>query len=213
MARKQTATEIQVTFRHIDGAITEKTREYVQNRLRRIVGTLPNLRLATAAVTYEATGPTETKYVVQTTLTADRTVLRVEEKGSDPFSAIDRTHDPLARRIRDWKDRVYYRRRHQAAMLKEPLAVEDEMLPAEVEENESSIVRLKSHETKPMFPEDAVEQVERSGPRLLLFPERRGQPSQRSLPSEGGWLRTDRAGAERRNGRDARGRRGVVDRG
>lgn len=160
MARKQTATEIQVTFRHIDGAITEKTREYVQKRLRRIVGTLPNLRLATAAVTYEATGQTETKYVVQTTLTADRTVLRVEEKGSDPFSAIDRTHDPLDRRIRDWKDRVYYRRRHQAAMLKEPLAVEDEMLPAEVEENESSIVRLKSHETKPMFPEDAVEQVE-----------------------------------------------------
>lgn len=158
MARKQTAPEIQVTFRHVEGAITEKTKQYIQKRLNRVIGTLPNVRSARAEVTYEATSPAEMRYVVQTTLAADKTVLRVEENGPDPFSAIDRTHDPLARRIRDWKDRVYYRRRQQGAVHKEALTIEEEAPP--VEEDDGSIVRLKSHETKPMFPEDAVEQME-----------------------------------------------------
>ena len=123
MARYSATHPVEVSFRHMDVPTTERTRAYAQKKLGRTVAALPNLLSAHALISFEPTGRSENRYLVQLSLTADKSVLRAETHGPDMLSAIDRVNDLIGRRIRDWKGRVYYRRRRQGAAHKESLVV------------------------------------------------------------------------------------------
>jgi len=165
MANKATPVGIEVTFRHIEG--TELVKDYILRRLNKVVRSLPNLRSASVEVTFEHTRPIEQRYVVQVTLAANGTALRVEDRGPEANSTVDSVHDLLERRIADWKGKVYFERRHQAAAYQEKVILEAGALPPE--DRTGLIVRVKSHETKPMSPEDAVEQMELLGHDFFFF--------------------------------------------
>jgi len=159
------APEIKVTFRHTDSepAVTA----YVLKRLSKDIYLVPNLMSASVEVTFEHTRPVEQRCVVQITLMAGGTMLRVEDRGPSANAAIDTARNVMERRIRDWKERVYYQRRQDAADLKEEQLMEATQLPPK--DKSDLIVRRKSHETKPMFPEDAAEQMELLGHGFYFF--------------------------------------------
>jgi len=165
MAIQDQPAEIEVTVRGVEGdtAITA----YAQQRLERIIRSLPNLRSARVEVVFEHTRPVDQRYDVQVTLAANGTQIRVEDRGRQPNATIDRVHDLLERRIRDWKGRVYYSRRRERAAYKEAVATETaRLLP---EDKSALIVRVKGHETKPMSPEEAVEAMELLGHDFFFF--------------------------------------------
>ena len=156
---------IEVTLRHIESAPIIK--KYAQDKLDKVIHSLPNLRSASVEITFEHTRPAGKQYVVQVTLAANGTLLRAEDQGPSPQAAIDSVHDLLERRIRDWKGRVYFQRRRESAAYRE--AVETEATRRRPEDQTSRIVRMKSHDVKPMFPEDAIEQMELLGHDFLFF--------------------------------------------
>ena len=165
MVRDTTPVGIEVTLRNIEfgGAVEE----YVLKRLGRIVYSLPNLRAASVVVTFEGTRPADEQFVVQVTLAANGTLIRAEDRGPTTYAAIDSVHDLLDRRIRDWKGRVYYQHRREAAAYQE--AVKTEATRLRPEDQTGRIVRKKSHEIKPMFPEDAIDQMELLGHDFYFF--------------------------------------------
>ena len=165
MSTDPAEVDIEFTFRHVDSAAAVK--EYALKRLGKTIRSLPNLRTASVEITFENTRPVEDRNVVQVTLAVKRTVLRVEDAGPDVRTAIDSVHDRLERRVRDWKGRVYFTRRQKAASHKQTVQMEATRLPPE--DKTGLIERVKSYETKPMFPEDAVEQMELLGHDFFLF--------------------------------------------
>jgi hypothetical protein len=77
------------------------------------------------------------------------------------------TYDVLKRRFRDWKGLVYHERRREGTAQKEAELTEATKLPPE--DKGDLIVRKKSHEIKPMFVEDAIEQMEMLGHDFFFF--------------------------------------------
>lgn len=168
MAKETTPVEINVTVRRIDAP--GPIREYVHKKLARMLRGLPNLRSVEVEVTLEHTRPADQRYVVQVTLRADGTLLRAEDRGPDVRAAVDAVHDRLDRRIRDWKGRVYFTKRRERAAYKRAQAAEGQAPePQEGAASTDGIVRMKSFEIKPMFPEDAVEQMELLGHDFFFF--------------------------------------------
>ncbi len=165
MTSSTTPVEIEVTLRHIESEPIIK--KYAVDKLDRVVHSLPNLRSALVEITFEHTRPAGKQYVVQVTLAANGTLLRAEDRGPSPHAAVDSVHDMLERRIRDWKGRVYFQRRRESAAYQE--AVETEATRRRPEDQIDRIVRVKSYEMKPMFPEDAIEQMELLGHDFFFF--------------------------------------------
>ena len=165
MSLNETPVDINVSFRHIQSS--DSVKEYVLKRLSATINSLPNLRAAYVEITFEQTRPADSRYVVEVTLTADGTSLRGEERGRDAYSTIDSVHDTLERRIRDWKGRVYLERHREGSAFKDTTELEATALPPE--DKGDLIMRMKSHETKPLFPEDAIEQMELLGHDFFFF--------------------------------------------
>jgi putative sigma-54 modulation protein len=166
MGHKAKTVDIDITLRHMNGD-GAAVKEYVSGKLGGVVSSLPTVQNAAVKITYEPKHPRHQQYVVQATLQGKGTLMRAEETGGDPRATIDSVRDVLERRIRDWKGRLYFQGRRESAALKGTSIAQ---LPLEVEmEPVGEIVRTKSHETKPMFPEDAIEQMELLGHDFFLF--------------------------------------------
>lgn len=156
---------VEVTFRNMEPE--NRVKDYIDHKLGEPIRSIPNLRWASVEVSFEDTKAAEQRYVVQVTLAANGAQLRAEDRGPDPLPAIDRTHDLLQRRIRDWKGHVYFDKRQQAAEYKEMLEMEAASLPPE--DKSDLIVRVKGHEVEPMAPEDAAVQMELLGHDFFFF--------------------------------------------
>ena len=168
MARKAEPIDIDITLRHMNGS-GASVKQYVTSKLTGVVSALPTVQQAAVEITYESKRPRHRQYVVQATLKGKGVVLRAEERGPDPRSTIDDVRDVLERRVRDWKGRLYFQGRRETAAMKEATAsraleLEDAGTPPVAE-----IIRTKSHDTKPMFPEDAIEQMELLDHDFFLF--------------------------------------------
>jgi len=167
MDTQQTSIDIKFTFRHVQDE--EKVKEYGLKRLNRPISSLSGLRSASVEIDFEHTRPADQRYKVQVTVALDGSVLRVEDRGRYANQAIDRVHDLLQRRIRNWKGKVYFESRRQVAAYqeKEATTMEDaRLLP---EDRSGLILRRKIHATKPMFPEDAVGEMDLLGHDFFFF--------------------------------------------
>ncbi len=167
MARPQTTAppEIVVTLRHMDQP--GNVREFALKRLSKTIESLPNLREANVEVTYEHTRPVASRYIVQVTLNSAGLILRVEDRGPNALDAIDKVHDLLKRRIKDWKGRAYYERRRVGVAYRE--AREPEAARPSPAAAPEGIMRVKVHEIKPMLPDEAIGQMEMLGHDFFFF--------------------------------------------
>jgi putative sigma-54 modulation protein len=159
------AVDIEVSFRKGDNVL--QVREYALKRLSKVINSLPNLVKASVEISVEQAGSADRRCAVQATLSAKGTLLRAEDHGPDAMSAIDSVHDVLARRIRDRKRRLYQAKRKKAARHKDAVGMETaRTLP---DESPDLVTRIKSHETKPLFTEDAIEQMDLLGHDFFFF--------------------------------------------
>ena len=159
------STPLEITFRHMEA--NDGIKEYIRDKLDETIRSLPQLRRASIEITHEGTRSAEQRYVVEVTVAASGAQLRAEDRGPDPRAAIDLVQDLLQRRVRDWKGRIYYEKRQEGAAFKDAVATDRASLPPE--DKTGLIVRIKGHDVKPMFPEDAVEQMELLGHDFYFF--------------------------------------------
>lgn len=109
-------------------------------------------------------------YTVQVTLLADHgIILRAEENDRELYPAVEAVHDNLQRQIRRFKEKHYRRgklRRSAGEIIAAPLPE----LPDDAEQaEERQIIRAKDVTLRPMFSDEAIEQMELLGHSFFVF--------------------------------------------
>lgn len=108
---------------------------------------------------------------LELTIRRRRTLLRVEERNADLFTALDAAMDKMYHRIARYKGRRIDRR-HDGGVAEEDAELEQaEELPISSDEmpGEQRIVRVKNFTTVPMSTDEALEQMELLGHDFFVF--------------------------------------------
>ena len=174
--------EVVVRARNFD--VTDSLREYVDKKLRRISRHLPTTDLTSVEVelTREDTRNADHRVIAQATIVdINGVILRAEERGRTPNTAVDAVADTLDRRLKEYKGRVYRsaqaRKAGKVPSLSEleVAAVRgqgDQQPPAPEEAvlaPQGRLVRVKRFAMKPMTVEEAAFQMEMLGHDFFLF--------------------------------------------
>jgi ribosomal subunit interface protein len=117
---------------------------------------------------------------VQVTLTGDRgVILRAEEQSSDLYGAIDEVQSVLQRQIQRYKEKYWRRERQRRQTDKiaasEVAAVDVAAADDETTGREVEVIRTKQFTMRPMFTDDAIEQMELLGHSFFVFQDAENQ--------------------------------------
>lgn len=158
--------------------LSDRQKDYIQEKIGRLERYLEGIQHIQVVVRNEATrGATELLRVEVTIQAEHGMVVRAEEQNTDVSAAIDSVHDRLQRQITRHKGRNYRRGRParpaQLAPDHPPGYTEPEATEggadADDEEQEAHIVRTKSVRLKPMFSEEAIDEMELLGHSFFVF--------------------------------------------
>ncbi|MEW6230789.1 MAG: ribosome-associated translation inhibitor RaiA [Chloroflexota bacterium] len=141
--------------------VANGVREYVEKKLGKLDRHLDNITEVLVELSNERTRSAETRQVIQVTILANGRILRGEERSGDVYAAVDAVVDKMKNRIDRYKGRLYGG--------KGKLAMADVLEAIEIGEEESRIVRTKRFELKPMYAEEAIEQMELLGHDFYIF--------------------------------------------
>ncbi len=173
-----------ITFRNRNGRISERQQALIEDKLLRLSRYLDALSAAVVEVSHEARPNTPEAYRVQVTLYADRGVIvRADQRAPDLYTAVDEVSDILQRQIVRYKEKHWRRGklRHRSGELFAAELPEDGMHATAAEaapavtmlENENApvreIVRVKEFTLRPMFSDEAIEQMELLGHSFFVF--------------------------------------------
>ena len=162
--------ELTVKSRNIE--IPETVREYTQKKMDKLNHHLPNLREAEVIFSQEKTKTAGTRYVVQVTINSTGMILRGEESAPDTFTAINNVMTVLDRRIERYKGKLYGKGKGAAPAKIGELAADpaEQAVPAEETEAVGNrVVKVKRFSMKPMFVDEAAEQMELLGHDFFVF--------------------------------------------
>lgn len=157
--------------------VSERQREYIEQKLGKLERYMDEISGAAVEVTHELRRDAGEGYRVQVTLVGEHgIILRAEEFAADLFSAVDVVQSNLQRQIKRYKEKHWRRgklRRQGGKFIpSEPVVEEVADIPgtlAEGLEEEPQIVRMKEFQLKPMFSDEAVEQMELLGHNFFVF--------------------------------------------
>ncbi len=164
--------EIQIKNRN--GKVTERQRAYIEekiHKLERYLDGIGDVSVDLAKVQQRGVGEI---HIAQVTLQMPQgMILRAEERDPDLFAAVDALHDSLQRQITRYKDR-HFRRGKIRRQGGEVLAVGDDgSAPAQSSDGETNgapqLVRTKAFAYKPMYSDEAIEQMELLGHTFFVF--------------------------------------------
>jgi len=166
---------MEVVVKSRNGKVTQRQHEYIEEKLAKLERYIDQITKVTIEVAEEQRRNEGTIHRVQVTLFAARGVmLRAEERAADLNAAIDGVERTLRRQIERYKDK-YWRRgktRRQSGEVVDAL-VENGVIGSAAlddEDNETPrLVRTKEVYTKPMFSDEAVEQMELLGHSFFMF--------------------------------------------
>ena len=154
-----------------NGKVTEGQRAYIEGKLGKLERYLDRISKVTVEVSEEQRRNEGVIHRAQVTLVGEHGILlRAEQRAADMHAAIDEVHDTLQRQIKRYKDKHWHRgklRRHGGEIVS--LASEAEATALETEEHTPRIVRTKEFQVKPMFSDEAVEQMELLGHNFFVF--------------------------------------------
>jgi putative sigma-54 modulation protein len=142
---------------------------FVRRKTAKIDRYLPGVEEVRVEVTKQSAKEDAPKEL-ELTIRRRRTLLRVEERDADPFTALDAALDKMYHRIARYKGRRVDRRHGGVAAEDEELE-QAEALPIEEEGalGEQRVVRIKSFTTVPMSTDEAIEQMELLGHDFFVF--------------------------------------------
>lgn len=155
-----------------NGKVSERQRNYIQEKigkLTRYAGTIQSAKVEVATEQRDNQGEV---HRVQVTLVGEHgIILRAEKQGSDIFTATDQAQDVLKRQIERFKEKHWrrgkLRRKGEDFVEVEPVV---DALPDMTTANmHPRITRMKKFALKPMFSDEAVEQMELLGHNFFVF--------------------------------------------
>ncbi|MGB9722813.1 MAG: ribosome hibernation-promoting factor, HPF/YfiA family [Chloroflexia bacterium] len=153
--------------------MTPNLRAYVEKKVPRLARYLDDIAETKVEFSQKNTRSQGPQIVAQLTVTlTNGVILRAEEHSGDPYTSLDAVLDTMERQVARFKERYYQgrmrRRVGQPLSLSElPLATETP--PAEEEEEEPQIVKVKQFLVKPMFSDEAISQMELLGHDFFIF--------------------------------------------
>jgi len=155
-----------------NGKVSDRQRAYIEEKMNKLVRYLDQISKMTVEIGEEQRRSEGVVHRAQVTLVGEHGVLlRSEQRAADLFAAVDQVHDTLQRQIKRYKDKHWRRgklRRQNGETVEDtPQAAAD--AAAEAEDQHPRIVRTKEFEIKPMFSDEAVEQMELLGHNFFVF--------------------------------------------
>ncbi|EFO81301.1 sigma 54 modulation protein/ribosomal protein S30EA [Oscillochloris trichoides DG-6] len=165
-----------LTVKSRNGKITERQRQHIEEKLGKLGRYMDQITSATVEIRTEQQRQAGEVHRVQVTLTGDRgVILRAEEQASDLYGAIDEVQSVLQRQIQRYKEKYWRRERQRRqpdklAVVDMPaVAVEEPPPVEETERRDMEVIRTKKLTLRPMFVDDAIEQMELLGHSFFVF--------------------------------------------
>ncbi|MBI2863011.1 MAG: ribosome-associated translation inhibitor RaiA [Chloroflexi bacterium] len=153
--------------------IPDAAREYVERKIGKLDHYLEQLTQAEVEVAEEKTKSQGDRFVVQLTAVANGTILRAEERDADIRTAVDAVAHTMIQQIKRFKGKALRSgKRGPTIRAGGPGAPRQEAAREEEDEVEAEagvLVRVKRFPIKPMYPDEAVEQMELLGHDFFLF--------------------------------------------
>jgi putative sigma-54 modulation protein len=189
---------MEVTIRPKNFKLTSSIESQIRKRVDRLPRQLDNMQSAEVVLAQRHThlNAQRFEYVVQLTVHTPHNLIRSEVADPEILTAMDNVVNHLSRQIERYKGKLYHRHKgkpglgrgsadvvSKGAMAEVP-SVAEMAAPAQpattptkapspngaVEEDEAAnIVRVKRFHVKPMFPEEAIEQMELLGHTFYVF--------------------------------------------
>ncbi len=139
--------------------VTEAIKGYVEKRLGKLDKYLENSNEITANVLIKLRG---NEQVVEVTIPIKKIILRAEDSNKDLYAAIDLVVEKLERQIRKNKTRLHNRKKNEKL-------IEFNLDYIEEIDEDSSIIKRKKIDAKPMSEEEALLQMELLGHDFFAF--------------------------------------------
>lgn len=168
---------MELIIKNRNGRVSERQRSYIEQKLAKLERYLDMISQATVEVTEEQRRSSGTVHRVQVTLVGEHGILlRAEQEAPETHAAVDNVIDVLQRQIRRYKDKHWRRGRlrRQGGEIVDVGAESERAAAAQEEEAVASnhtprIVRTKEFQIKPMYSDEAVEQMELLGHNFFVF--------------------------------------------
>ena len=147
--------------------VSQALRDYVGKKVERLGHHLERILETKVELSREHARSQKDRYAAQVTISTNHTILRAEERGEDLREVIDQAMDAIDRRIDRYKGKLYHRNKRINAE-KETIELGEEV-PASEDPDQGIVVRHKRFLAKPMYPEEAAEQMELLGHGFYAF--------------------------------------------
>ncbi len=157
-----------------NGKISERQRQHIEQKLSRLDRYLDRIAQVTVEHMEEMRRNEGNVHRVQVTVVGDHGVLvRAERRAPELYAAIDEVYDTLQRQIERYKDKHWRRGklRRQGGQIVEALPElnASSLADEQDEDQRPRIVRTKEFQVKPMYSDEAVEQMELLGHDFFVF--------------------------------------------
>jgi putative sigma-54 modulation protein len=168
--REEQPMELIVKSRN--GKVSERQRAYIEEKLNKLGRYLDQISKLTVEIAEEQHRNEGIVHRAQVTLVGEHGILlRAEQRAADLYSAVDVVHDNLQRQIKRYKDKHWRRGklRRQGGEIVESAPEGLTNATDDTEDQRPRIVRTKEFQVKPMFSDEAVEQMELLGHDFFVF--------------------------------------------
>ncbi|MBP1467145.1 ribosome-associated translation inhibitor RaiA [Candidatus Chloroploca sp. M-50] len=166
---------MELTVKSRSGKITERQHRHIEEKLSKLGRYMGAITSATVEVHTEQHRNAGEVSRVQVTLVGEHgVILRAEEEASDLYTAVDKVQQVLQRQIKRYKEK-YWRRERTRQPSVFPSELEADILVAELDTDQDDVppqhevIRTKQLTLRPMFTDDAIEQMELLGHNFFVF--------------------------------------------
>jgi ribosomal subunit interface protein len=169
---------MELTVKSRNGKVTERQRHHIEEKLSKLERYMDGITSATVEVHTEQQRGAGEVHRVQVTLVGGHGVyLRAEEGAPELYAAVDAVEEVLERQIKRYKEKYWRRTRGRKGgrdlevEATPAVAVAEPELDAATDEEypEERIIRTKTFTLRPMFVDDAIEQMELLGHTFFVF--------------------------------------------
>ncbi len=169
---------MQMEIRGKNVKVSEERRQLIEKKLGKLERYMENMEDATVELGTERNGKAgEGRLVIEMTLRgpANGTLLRAEERDNDLGVALDRLYEKMHKQVTRYKERmVHHKGRMRVSEIVDRLAqaeqpqAQEKFSPAEITET-LDVVKVKQFQVKPLFVDEALEQMELLGHNFFIF--------------------------------------------
>ena len=153
-----------------NGKVSERQQDYIKEKLGKLERYLDKISKVTVEVTEEQRRTDNNTHRAQVTLVGEHGILlRAEQRAADLKAAIDIVHDSLQRQIERYKDKHWRRGKLRRQNNEIVEAIPETAAAAADDDYRPRIMRTKEFQVKPMYSDEAVEQMELLGHDFFVF--------------------------------------------